>query len=156
MHRPTPPRRGPFSVNPITNTTHTLHSPEDPNASKLTPHWATRRTYSLRVFHIPLHRAGPGVTGAGQATGTQRPRPHKPVAEDTEAQTAPQLAQHITAGLTLHDRERHKLNLIRSSYCTTLRSAGKSLGQRERSQFRLRDVGQVRLRFQLTHTEGQP
>ena len=64
--------------------THALPSPEDPNTSEL--------NHSLYVLHIPLHRAGPGATGAGQATGTPRPRPHKLYPETPKRRHPPRRA----------------------------------------------------------------
>ena len=108
MYHTTPPRRGPYSANPVTSLAH-AHAPLTLRPNK------GQHTYDLRILRIPFHRGGPGVTGARQVTGTPRPRhPQTRNQGHTETQTAPQLAQHIAPKLTLHTRKRRKLNLTHS------------------------------------------
>ena len=103
MDRPTPPRRGSYSANPTTTITHT-HTP-------LTLRPQCKQTYapSGQTAHLQSTRTSCSFVQRGSRSNrgwpghrTPRPRPDKPVAEDTEAQTAPQPAQHISPRLALH------------------------------------------------------
>ena len=64
---------------------HRLHTPTD-NTRNL-PSSGKRRTYNLHEPHVPRHRAGPGATEGGQATGVPRPRPRRRYPETPRTQT---------------------------------------------------------------------
>ena len=70
-----PPRRD----SPLTNRHWHLNpstQPQESAQTKLTPRRCrTTRTYSLPRSSRSFHRAGPGDSGAGRATGTPGPRP---------------------------------------------------------------------------------
>ena len=113
-HHPTPSRRGPHSTNPITTVTHT-HSPrpKTPMQANLTPPGQAahlqpiRPSYSLAQGGSRGDRCWPGHRHAKTATAQAAPG-------DTEAQTSPRRAKHITPRLTCRTRERRKLTLARS------------------------------------------
>ena len=68
----------PSSPNSITTIAHTRTSltrrPQRPQLNLIRLHSALTICTSP---HIPRHRAGPGATGAGQATGAPRPQPRR-------------------------------------------------------------------------------